>query len=85
VTALRIDVVDRSSAVELSRRLSSFRTYLVQSGRESWFVAVDPDGDPDAVTAGVLETVQKWLADGGSECVVHHGERTYPLRLPTAF
>lgn len=85
MTALRIDVGDRSSAVELSRRLSSFRTYLVQSGRESWFVAVEPEGDPDAVTALVLETVQGWLADGGSECVVHHGERTYPLRLPAAF
>lgn len=82
MTALRIDVVDRYSALDLSRRLSAFRTYLVQNGRESWFVAVDPQGDPDALTAGVLETVQEWVADGGSDCVLHHGDRSYPLRSP---
>jgi hypothetical protein len=45
VNALRIDVVDRYAALELSRRLAGFRTYVVQCGRDRWFVAVEADGD----------------------------------------
>jgi hypothetical protein len=78
-------VVDRCSALDLLRRLGRFHSYLVQNGRESWFVAVEPDGDPDGTTAEVLAVLQAWIADGGSECVLHHGERTYPLRAPAAF
>jgi hypothetical protein len=84
VTALRIDVPDRCAALELLRRLTRFRSYVVQSGRESWFVAVEPDGDPDRVTADVVLVLEAWVADGGGECVLHHGERTYPLRAPAA-
>jgi hypothetical protein len=85
VNILRIDVPDRYAALELSRRLAHFRTYLVQAGRDRWFVAVEPDGDPDAVKAQVLETLQECVGDRGAEYVLHHGERSYPLRSPSRF
>ena len=82
---LRIDVVDRSAASEISRRLSAFRTRLVRSGVDSWYVAVDADGNPDVVVPEVLETLQTWVAEAGAECVLHHGEGSYPLRANAAF
>ena len=34
MTTLRIDVPDRADAVDMSRRVGRFRTFLVQDGRE---------------------------------------------------
>ncbi len=82
---LRIDVADRCAGLELSRRLARFRSYLVQNGRERWYVAVRPAGSPDAVTAEVLGELQAWIEDGANGCVLHHGGRAYPLRAPAAF
>jgi hypothetical protein len=46
---------------------------------------VEPGANPDAVTADVLSVLQAWIAEGGGECVLHHGGRAYPLRSPVAF
>jgi hypothetical protein len=80
MTTLRIDVADRGAALDLARRLSRFRTHLVQLGRNRWYVGVKADCDSDALVLGVLDVAADWVDEQSCEARLRLGEREYVLR-----
>ena len=67
---LRVDLPDRQSALDLSRRLAGFRTYVVQLGRERWYLTVHLEGEPDDVARSALVLTEEWVEEHEADAVV---------------
>ena len=76
---IKIEAASRWDALDLARRLSGFRTHLVQLSDRRWIVCVRQDRDLDALTVDVLGEVERWVTDRRIEATLQLGGRSYAL------
>ena len=76
---IRITAATRWDALDLVRRLSAFRTHLVQLSDQRWVVCVRQDRDLDELTVGVLDEAGRWVTDRRIDTTMTLGGRSYAL------